>query len=456
VKLPLYRKAMLLLVPMIFIATACSQIVDTISPSNDSALSQDSAPAPEPEGTRELESALPPTSDSTGALSKAEALNTEEIAAAVLSEVEANLADNQRSLNGGEDRDEIVASVLEQLEIYLAEQKEPMPVALPESSISVKDLQDTLIDLYTSANPAVVFIIVPPLGSGSGFVYSNDGHIVTNNHVIEFGQEYEVVFASGERRSAELIGRDVDSDLAVIKVGQLPADIEPLPIGSSSEIQVGQFVAAIGNPFGEQGSMSLGIVSGLDRSLSSQRDTESGSSYSLPEVIQTDAPINPGNSGGPLLNLDGEVVGVNSAIATTTGANTGVGFSIPSDAILRIIPSLIEFGSYDYPYMGVSFDGEITLDDQSVYGISQTQGAYVVSVTLGGPADKAGLIAGSSTTGRGGDLITEIDGVPINDFTDLNSYLVFQTSVGQTIEITALRDGQEVVLSLRLGSRPEN
>ena len=202
--------------------------------------------------------------------------------------------------------------------------------------------------------------------------------------------------------------------------------------------------------------MSLGIVSGLDRSLSSQRDTEGGRSYSLPEVIQTDAPINPGNSGGPLLNLDGEVVGVNSAIATTTGANTGVGFSIPSDAVLRIIPRLIDEGTYDYPYMGVSFDGEISLDDLAAYGISQTQGAYVVTVTPGGPGDEAGLVPGSSATGRGGDLIIDIDGVLINDFTDLNSYLVFQTSVGQTIQMTVLRDGNEVVIPLTLGSRPEN
>jgi 2-alkenal reductase len=349
-----------------------------------------------------------------------------------------------------------VAKVVEQVETYLSEQKEPMPVSLPESALSVQDLQATLIDLYQGANPAVVFIIVPPIGSGSGFVFSDEGHIVTNNHVVEFGQEYEVVFSSGERRSAELVGRDVDSDLAVIQVDQLPVSVKPLPIRSSAELRVGQFVAAIGNPFGEQGSMSLGIISGLDRSLSSKRDAEDGRSYSLPEVIQTDAPINPGNSGGPLLNLDGEVVGVNSAIATTTGANTGVGFSIPSDAVLRIIPSLIVDGSYDYPYMGVSFDGEISLDDRATYGISQTQGAYVVTVTSGGPGDLAGLVPGSSTTGRGGDLIIDIDGVPINDFADLNSYLVFQTSAGQTIAVTVLRGGDEVTITLTLGSRPEN
>jgi 2-alkenal reductase len=318
------------------------------------------------------------------------------------------------------------------------------------------DLETALIDLYRRANPAVVYIVVPPIGSGSGFVYNDDGYIVTNNHVVEIGSGYEVVFATGERRSAELIGRDVDSDLAVIRVEQLPVGVRPLPLSSSAELEVGQFVVAIGNPFGEQGSMSLGIISGLDRSLSSQRDTVSGSSYSLPQVIQTDAPINPGNSGGPLLNLDGEVIGVNSAIATTTGTNSGVGFSIPSDALLRIIPGLIENGSYDYPYMGVLFDGEISLSDLDDFGISQTQGAYVISLTDGGPADEAGLIPADPNTGRGGDLIIDIDGVPIIDFSDLNSYLVFHTTAGQVINITVLRGDTEVVVPLRLGARPEN
>jgi len=437
VTLPLNRKAIFLLAVMILLVTACSQFVDS-SPSTDN------------------QKQIQATSSNQDSAIAAPTVDIEEIAAAVLSEVEANLAENQGSQDIAEDQDAIVAKVVEQVETYLSEQKEPMPVSLPESALSVQDLQATLIDLYQGANPAVVFIIVPPIGSGSGFVFSDEGHIVTNNHVVEFGQEYEVVFSSGERRSAELVGRDVDSDLAVIQVDQLPVSVKPLPIRTSAELRVGQFVAAIGNPFGEQGSMSLGIISGLDRSLSSKRDTEDGRSYSLPEVIQTDAPINPGNSGGPLLNLDGEVVGVNSAIATTTGANTGVGFSIPSDAVLRIIPSLIVDGSYDYPYMGVSFDGEISLDDQTTYGISQTQGAYVVTVTSGGPGDLAGLVPGSSTTGRGGDLIIDIDGVPIKDFADLNSYLVFQTSAGQTIAVTVLRGGDEVTITLTLGSRPEN
>ena len=263
-----------------------------------------------------------------------------------------------------------------------------------------------------------------------------------------------MVFSSGERKSAELIGTDADSDLAVLKVDALPDGVRPLPLADAQDLQVGQLTIAIGSPFGAEGSMSLGIISGLGRSLRSQREATAGSTYSLPEVIQTDTPINPGNSGGPLLNLDGEVIGVNAAIASATGTNSGVGFSIPVAAVQRIVPGLIEKGEYVYPYIGASFDSEISLDEQPVYGIAQTQGAYVVGVTPGSPADNAGLVAADQRTGDGGDLIVDIDGLPIGDFSDLNSYLVFHTEVGQTIEITALRDGERVVLPLTLGSRP--
>jgi 2-alkenal reductase len=319
---------------------------------------------------------------------------------------------------------------------------------------AAQNIEGSLIDLYQGANPSVVFIVVPRIGSGSGFVYSADGHIVTNNHVIEDGVDYEVVFSSGDRRRAELVGTDVDSDLAVIKVDQLPEGIEPLPLAEPDDLQVGQFVITIGNPFGEQGSMSLGIVSGLGRSLPSQRETAMGSSYSLPQVIQTDAPINPGNSGGPLLNLDGEVVGVNAAIASLTGTNSGVGFSIPVAAVRRVVPSLVEDGEYVYPYMGVGFDGEITLDEQTIFDLPQTSGAYVLSVTPGGPGAEAGLIAADPGSGRGGDLIVKIDDQEIRDFSDLNSYLVFYTAVGQTIELTVLRDGELMQFPLTLGARP--
>ncbi|MFN2224017.1 MAG: S1C family serine protease, partial [Candidatus Promineifilaceae bacterium] len=292
--------------------------------------------------------------------------NSDEIVATVVAQLEEETAPAIRQVSQPADVDiqAIASAVLAQVETRLAEDQQLQAVnneELPES-ISGDQLQRGLIDLYNHANPAVVYIIVPPIGSGSGFVYSEDGYIVTNNHVVENGRQYEVVFANGERREAQLVGNDVDSDLAVIKIDDLPDGVQPLPLGSSDDLAVGQFVVAIGNPFGEQGSMSLGIVSGLGRSLQSQRALGSGSSYSLPQVVQTDAPINPGNSGGPLLNLDGQVVGVNSAIATTSGSNSGVGFSIPVNAVKRIIPKLIEDGTYDFPYMGAAFDDEISLD----------------------------------------------------------------------------------------------
>ena len=322
--------------------------------------------------------------------------------------------------------------------------------ALAEASI---DLQDRLIEVYQKANPSVVYIITTS-GGGSGFVFNEEGYIVTNHHVVSNSSSFEVVFADGERARGSLVGSDPDSDLAVLEVDQLPEGVQPLPLARFEDLTVGQFVIAIGNPFGEQGSMSLGIVSGLGRSLTSQRDIGMGSTYSLPQVIQTDAPINPGNSGGPLLNLNGEVVGINSAIATFTGANSGVGFSIPVAAVERIVPSLIEKGKYEYPYIGATFASELSLEAVDVYDLPQFQGAYVLGISSGSPAEQAGLRSADPNTGRGGDLIIEIDGQSIRNFADLNSYLVFQASVGQTIDITVLRGNQRVTIPLTLGERP--
>ena len=311
---------------------------------------------------------------------------------------------------------------------------------------SALSVEQTLIDLYKQVNPAVVHI-VSPLGSGSGFVFDSDGHIVTNYHVVVDTAEFEVIFSNGERRIAAVIGADIDSDLAVIEVEELPAGISPIQLGNSNDIQVGQFVATIGNPFGEQGSMSLGIVSGLGRSLSSQR-----LGYSLPQVIQTDAPINPGNSGGPLLDLEGRLLGVNTAIRTTTGVSSGVGFAIPVNAVHRIVPALIETGVYIYPYMGIEVPSRpLSLADYEQLGLSQTTGAYVTAVRPGSPADEAGLIG---QQGPGGDLIIAVDDRPVLEFNDLLSYLVFETAVGQTIELTILRNGREMIIPLTLGERP--
>ena len=344
--------------------------------------------------------------------------------------------------------DEAVTARLAQIEART-------PVSQPSAALAGSgfELEAKLMALYQQANPSVVYILTAT-GSGSGFVYDVLGHIVTNRHVVSGSRRFEVVFADGTRLAGELVGADADSDLAVLKVDALPDGVQPLPLAEPDTLQVGQFVAAIGNPFGEQGSMSMGIVSGLGRSLRSQRTQGVGFAYSLPGVIQTDAPINPGNSGGPLLNLAGEVVGVNSAIASVTGVNSGVGFSIPVVAVRRIVPSLIEQGSHTYSYMGLTFASELSLSDQQQYGLAQSQGAYIVSLAAGSPADRAGLRAADPNTGRGGDLVVAIDGQPLRNFDELNAYLVFYTAPGQTIEMTVLRNGEELTFPLTLGARP--
>lgn len=324
------------------------------------------------------------------------------------------------------------------------------------------DLEQTLISLYQHVNPSVVHILVyggptsaEALGSGTGFVYDNSGYIVTNNHVVESGELFEIVFADEQRRRAEVVGTDVDSDLAVVKVDSLPEGVQALPLGDSNNVIVGQLVVAIGNPFGEQSSMSMGIISGVNRSLESQRVLEGGGRYSLPQVIQTDAPINPGNSGGPLLNLNGEVLGVNSAIRSISGVNSGVGFAIPINAVKVVIPDLIADGRHIYPFMGASFAPQLTLAAAEELDLPQVNGAYLVGVTPGGPAEAAGLIPAIVPSGENGDLIVAVDGHPVNEFTDLISYLVFETEVGQTIELTVIRNEETIAVPLTLGERPQ-
>jgi 2-alkenal reductase len=354
--------------------------------------------------------------------------------------------------------DQAVATVIAQLPQATGAPSVTTSQAVPIST----DIEGALIELYKRVNPAVVHIFVLDeqsfvVGTGSGFVYDNLGHIVTNNHVVTGASGLEVVFQDGVRMTAEVVGTDVDSDLAVIKIESLPQSVQPIPMGDSNNVEVGQFVVAIGNPFGEAGSLSLGIVSGLGRSLASDRIAEGGGRYSLPQVIQTDAAINPGNSGGPLLNLAGEVVGVNSAIRTATGTNSGVGFSIPVNAVRRVIPALIAEGIYHYPYIGIRMTS-IDLAFQQEMGLPQATGAYVTDVTPNSPAQRAGLIASgfNDTIGLipGGDLVIAVDGQPVNSPDDLISFLVFNAEVGQTITLTVIRDGQQIEVPLTLSERP--
>ncbi len=332
------------------------------------------------------------------------------------------------------------------------------PTTLP-AAIEPDAEEALLIDLYNRVNPSVVHIRVFSgdfiLGSGSGFLVDNENHIVTNNHVVREADGMEIVFWDGTRVRGRVIGSDLDADLAVLEVDMVPEGVMPLELGDSDNVQVGQRVIAIGNPFGFQGTMTVGIVSGVGRRLDSQREQNlSGGNYTNPDVIQTDAAINPGNSGGPLFDSAGRVLGVNTAIHSSSGTNSGVGFAAPVNTIKKLLPSLIRSGHYTYPWIGISGMEEIDLFAMEELDLPQSRGVYVTTVTPGGPADEAGLRAADQATGKGGDLITAIDSRSLVDFGDLVSYLVAHTDPGQTVELTIIRDGRTIQLPLVLGERP--
>ncbi|MGB4595493.1 MAG: trypsin-like peptidase domain-containing protein [Anaerolineaceae bacterium] len=331
----------------------------------------------------------------------------------------------------------------------------------------------TLEALYQKVNPGVVSIMFSTVqndqtvggGQGTGFVIDKEGHIVTNYHVAGEASDLEVHFPSGLKVPATLVGIDTDSDLAVIKV-EVPADeLTVLPLGDSDLAAVGTSVVAIGNPFGLAGTMTLGIISARGRTLSSIRTTESGVSFTTGDLIQTDALINPGNSGGPLLNLNGEVIGVNRAIETSgqsvTGeaVNTGIGFAISSNIVRKVVPSLIANGSYDYPYLGLSAMPDMTLALAKALGLSQATGAYVTDVAPDGPASQAGIRGSTLQTEyqnlySGGDLIIGVDGQSIKDFSELMAYMVLHKNPGDVITFTVLRGNNQLDIPVTLGSRP--
>jgi S1-C subfamily serine protease len=338
------------------------------------------------------------------------------------------------------------------------------PPALPTAA-DLSEVETTLEALYIQVLPGVVSIQTGT-SEGSGFVFDSDGHIVTNQHVVEGTSEVEVAFASGFKAYGTVIGSDTDADVAVVKVDAPPDQIHPLAIGDSSTLNVGEQVVAIGNPFGLSGTMTLGIVSALGRTQTSHVDPETGGSYSTADIIQTDAAINPGNSGGPLFNLNGEVVGINQSIRTETfneqtgnAVNSGVGFSISINLVKRIVPFLIRDGKYEYPYLGISSARELNLAAIEALGLNTYTGAYVTQVTPGGPADQAGIRGGSQPTGlgdlqAGGDVITAVDGQPVATFDDLLGYLTTHKSPGETIVLTILREGQTMDVTVTLGTRP--
>ena len=340
--------------------------------------------------------------------------------------------------------------------------------SLPEQVV-VSSSQEMLVSIYDKVSPGVVLIQVLTAsggGLGTGFVYDDQGHIITNFHVVDGATELEVDFPSGYKTTGKVIGTDTDSDIAVIKVDAPKEELHPIKLGNSDQMKVGQTVVAIGNPFGLNSTMTMGIISALGRTLESEHQSPDGSLYTAGDLIQTDAAINPGNSGGPLLNLNGEVIAINRAIRTSSNTtfgtepgNIGIGFAIAINIVKRVVPELITNGKYDYPYLGLSSLPDISLKAQEALGLDRAVGAYLVEIVSGGPADKAGLVSGSTKTDipgllKGGDLIIAIDDQPILTFGDLLKYLINQKSPNDTVKLTVLRDGLEKDFTLTLGTRP--
>jgi S1-C subfamily serine protease len=302
---------------------------------------------------------------------------------------------------------------------------------------------------------------VPQEGSGSGIVYDEQGHIITNYHVIEDASELLVTLPDETTFVAEVVGADAANDLAVLKVDAPPELLHPIPLGESGNLQVGQFVIAIGNPFGFERTLTVGVISALGRVIESPDDRFIG------EIIQTDAAINPGNSGGPLLDLSGRIVGVNTAIFSPSQASAGIGFAVPVDTVRRVVPELIARGYFPHPWLGLSYVWNLNADRAQIlreFGmdVPVDEGLLVLEIASGSPADTAGLRAGQEQVrlGRtvllvGGDVLTTIDGEPIATARDLIRFLDTRTAVGQTVQVTVWRDGQEITVPVTLDEQPQ-
>jgi serine protease Do len=362
----------------------------------------------------------------------------------------------------------------------------PAVLSAPRFS-TLTDYETALENVYAQVNPSVVAIEVVTQQSassrtpavpgfrgqqqqlpqapvqqalGSGFVWDAQGDIVTNNHVVADATRITVTFADGTIAQAKLVGADPDSDLAVIKVDQPASQLRPVQVADSNQVKVGQFAIAIGNPFGEQNTMTTGIVSALGRTLPAGSANVQGPSYTIPDIIQTDAPINPGNSGGVLLNSEGKVIGITAAMESRSGSSSGVGFAIPSAIAQKVVPVLIKTGHFDHPYLGIS-GGTLAPSLAQAMNLKVDQrGALVGSVTRGGPAEKAGLrgstqpatIDGQSVN-VGGDVIIAFNGTPVKTFDDLVAYLA-RMDVNQNVTLTILRDGKEQTIQIILAARP--
>jgi len=343
------------------------------------------------------------------------------------------------------------------------------------ASENITNKTQTLSELFKNVEKSVVQIssedeTTELLGSrlGSGFVYDTNGHIITNNHVTSGGKDLHITFSDGTIYTGKVIGSDPHSDLAILLIDDVPKEkLFPLKLGNSSNLIVGETVAAVGNPFGLSGSLTEGIISGLGRLLPSTPENIFGNdnrvaSFSIPDIIQTDAAINPGNSGGPLLNLNGEVIGINSAIFSNTGVYAGVGFAIPSNTLKKVIPELMKNGSYPHPWLGIT-GVDVTPDIAKKMNLTEARGFLVIDVNSNGPADKAGIRGGDkidTIDGRevelGGDIILAIDGNPVRKIDDILSHLEREKSVGDNITLTIIRDGIVQEKTTVLQARPDS
>jgi S1-C subfamily serine protease len=330
--------------------------------------------------------------------------------------------------------------------------------------VTARDL--TLPELFTKVEKSIVQIssrsdssIQSAARLGSGFIFDRNRHVITNYHVASGNKDIDVTFMDGNTYHANIVGSDPFTDLAVLYVQDVPKDtLFPLTLGNSGALDVGEQIAAIGNPFGLSGSMTAGIISGLGRLLPSTASL--GSRFSIPSIIQIDAPINPGNSGGPLLDMRGEVVGINSAIFSSTGEFSGIGFAIPSNTISKVVPSLITKGSFSHPWIGLS-GTNMTPEIANAIGLKESRGFLVVDTVSGSPAEKGGLHGGNKVViingmqiALGGDVIEKIDDKVVRKIDDILAYIESMKSVGESVSLSVLRDGKIQKLNLSLAARP--
>ena len=317
----------------------------------------------------------------------------------------------------------------------------------------------SLIDIFEKSEESIVQVSVlrgeSDGGMGSGFVYSDEGYVITNQHVVQDAERVMITFLDGEAYIGNVIGTDRDLDIAVVKVEPTNTYLQPIKIGDSSKLKVGEKIAAIGNPFGLSGSMTSGIVSQMGRLL----PQETG--YSIPDVIQTDAAINPGNSGGPLINMKGEVVGINTAIQSATGEFSGIGFAVPANTVKKVVPVLIQDGEFKHPWMGIS-GTDVDPELAEVRGLNSSKGFLVVSVIEGSPAETAGLLGVTETKetdGRefalDGDIILSIDGETVRKISDILVHLQREKSVGDEMVLSVNRGGEILELTMVLEERPQ-